>query len=702
MAESKNRPPSSDKPGPKAANAINTLEWAFAIALTVWIAALHIVYWRHAGALWRDEANTAYICALPSFSEIVAHLPFDSFPLAWFIVLRGWSLLGFGSDLALRFLGMAMGFLIVAVLWRNAKRLNYNIPLFSLALMAASPMMIRWGDSLRAYGMGVVTALLVYGMVWKFLFAPTKRNALIAAALAIVAVQTLYYNSVLLFTICIAAAFVAAWNHWWKRAFVILALGAPAAASLLLYRGTMKHLDEFSQLVRTPSFDFALFWAKLADALNISGPFTIWVWLGLFCSAVVALLFVPHPTITSAGKRDLWLFSFATLFVGSLSYYIFLKALSYPTNPWYYLALITIVGVSFDGIFSCLIADQRFRIVRLIILVAFSIAAIPETWRFVQLRQSNMDLLAAEIEAHAQPHDLILHSPWYHGVSFQRYFHSATPQVTIPPIHEFHVHRYDLVREQMKLQPDTALEPVLNKIADTLKSGQSVWGVGYLSFPEKSEPLHPMPPAPLSPTGWQDLPYYEFWAARLGEFFDQHVNTVKFVRVPHASEAHPYENPPLWKVTGWRDAKETLLGNSSTNDNERAEWELDRGVVLTMQRHYAEAIDHFRFSIKLNPNDPLAYNELAWILATNPDDKLRNGAEAARLAERACELAEWKRAAFIGTLDAAYAEAGRFQEALSTAKKTIAIAERENERQLVELARQRIELYLAKRPYHTP
>ena len=62
------------------------------------------------------------------------------------------------------------------------------------------------------------------------------------------------------------------------------------------------------------------------------------------------------------------------------------------------------------------------------------------------------------------------------------------------------------------------------------------------------------------------------------------------------------------------------------------------------------------------------------MLATSPDDGLRNGAEAVRLAERACELTHYGQPLFMGTLATAYAEAGRFPEAVTTAEKAEQLA----------------------------
>ena len=82
-------------------------------------------------------------------------------------------------------------------------------------------------------------------------------------------------------------------------------------------------------------------------------------------------------------------------------------------------------------------------------------------------------------------------------------------------------------------------------------------------------------------------------------------------------------------------------------------------ATLAMQGDAPKAADHYRQALALQPGMIEALNNLAWILAANPSDALRNGAEAVRLAERACELTQRREPVLLGTLAAAYAEAGR-------------------------------------------
>jgi protein O-mannosyl-transferase len=126
------------------------------------------------------------------------------------------------------------------------------------------------------------------------------------------------------------------------------------------------------------------------------------------------------------------------------------------------------------------------------------------------------------------------------------------------------------------------------------------------------------------------------------------------------------------------------------------------GTTLGQMGRDREAADQYREALRLNPNLAEALNDLAWVLATSSDDGLRDGTEAVRLAEYACELTHDGEPLFLDTLAAAYAESGRFPEAVATAEKAERLATTAGLKKLAEKDRQRIELYRAGKPYHEP
>ena len=115
-----------------------------------------------------------------------------------------------------------------------------------------------------------------------------------------------------------------------------------------------------------------------------------------------------------------------------------------------------------------------------------------------------------------------------------------------------------------------------------------------------------------------------------------------------------------------------------------------------------EAIAQYQQVLQIKPDSPNVLNNLAWLLATCPDARLRNGVQAVKYAERACELTHYGVAPLVGTLAAAYAEAGRYDDAIAAAQKACALATAAGEQELLEKNRKLLVLYRARQPYHEP
>ena len=73
--------------------------------------------------------------------------------------------------------------------------------------------------------------------------------------------------------------------------------------------------------------------------------------------------------------------------------------------------------------------------------------------------------------------------------------------------------------------------------------------------------------------------------------------------------------------------------------------------------------------------------------------------QAVQLAERACELTHYDTTICVGTLAAAYAEAGRFDEALATAQKAVALAQQNGEKDLLQKNQELLAQYQKHQPY---
>jgi arylsulfatase A-like enzyme/tetratricopeptide (TPR) repeat protein len=122
-------------------------------------------------------------------------------------------------------------------------------------------------------------------------------------------------------------------------------------------------------------------------------------------------------------------------------------------------------------------------------------------------------------------------------------------------------------------------------------------------------------------------------------------------------------------------------------------------VALGMDGNLAEAAAHYAEALKLKPDLVDALNNLAWIRATSGDAGLRDGGEAVRLAERACQLGGSRQSGLLDTLAAAYAEAGRFAKAVAAAQEAIALARSANKPVLADRIQTRLDRYRAGQTY---
>jgi len=125
-------------------------------------------------------------------------------------------------------------------------------------------------------------------------------------------------------------------------------------------------------------------------------------------------------------------------------------------------------------------------------------------------------------------------------------------------------------------------------------------------------------------------------------------------------------------------------------------YDMSMGLIQTGRVN--EAAPYFQKVMELNSGflmtqNPGVQNNIAWLLATSPDLAKRNGNIAVPLAEAACRQTEFKTTVMVGTLAAAYAEAGRFDEAISTAQKACALASDAHDEDLLKNNQKLLSLY---------
>ena len=126
------------------------------------------------------------------------------------------------------------------------------------------------------------------------------------------------------------------------------------------------------------------------------------------------------------------------------------------------------------------------------------------------------------------------------------------------------------------------------------------------------------------------------------------------------------------------------------------------GSALLRKGDVPGAIVHFQAAIKLEPSDVATENNLAWLLATSADPSLRDGSRAVALAERANQFGGGGNPFVLCTLAAAYAETGRFPDAVETAQRGLQLAQAQSNPGLAGQLQFELKLFQEGRPFHRP
>ena len=126
------------------------------------------------------------------------------------------------------------------------------------------------------------------------------------------------------------------------------------------------------------------------------------------------------------------------------------------------------------------------------------------------------------------------------------------------------------------------------------------------------------------------------------------------------------------------------------------------GNAYVQSGKYDLAVRNWAKALDIKPNSTEVLNNLAWVLATTGDVSVQDANKAVELAQHACELTGYKNPSFLDTLAAACAAAGRFADAVETARTAINLADDANQPQLKSIIQGHLGFYTQGKPYIEP
>jgi hypothetical protein len=425
------------------------VEIAVASLLAIVAALLHVVFFRAAGAFWRDEAITIRIAMSPSLAAMMQRFYFDSAFLLSTGALRLWIAVTGAAPDAIRVFGFVAGVAVLISACFAVRQLGGRIPLIALAILGTNAAVIRYGDSIRGYGVSMLAGLLAFALIGRAARTGERRDWFVALAAAVLSVHATYQNSVLVFAACVAASYVVERRNAWKP----LAVGAASATSLLIYGRMLA--ARVNDIFR--SADVTL--ADYCESFLRAG--------GVALAVVLVALIVR--------RRADYLAITVLLFVGV--HFVYLRWVGYTPQPWYFTLPIAVIAVAAD---VDLAVPPLWRAAVAAMIVAVSL---PRTAATIPLRQTNIDDAAAVVSRDARPGDFVVVYPWYIDTSFSLYYHGAAAWQSLPPVADHSVQRLDLAARAV-MTPGIE-RPVVARVAAALQTGHRVWLVGFPLFKER-------------------------------------------------------------------------------------------------------------------------------------------------------------------------------------------------------------------------
>jgi len=152
--------------------------------------------------------------------------------------------------------------------------------------------------------------------------------------------------------------------------------------------------------------------------------------------------------------------------------------------------------------------------------------------------------------------------------------------------------------------------------------------------------------------------------------------------------------------SGYPDEATQEFKRAVESDPQSAEAHTYMGTALYYgEGKVKEALAQWDKALALSPNLVLALSQTAHALAASPSVSDRNGGQAVKLAERAVELSKGTEPVYLDTLAMAYAESGRFEDAIETARRAEQLARKLKQSSLADSLNERIEMYRSGQPY---
>jgi len=494
------------------------------------------IYLFYSGPLWRDEIATISFAYANSFNEFFDLLRFNTIPIAMPFLVKTISL--FSSQWVTYkncafLIGISSLFFIGArMAWSHPRQSAY-ISLLLVLLWQN----IRWINSLRAYGIGLLSLL-----VFLFYLQVANRGrhwSKIIICSSLFAATTSFQNwpiiAVLLSFHCYFALKDSArelTGLFW--AFISFFLVVILHLPFLVSSNQVFRVMQFPEMGVLDIFDrwYHVFWM-----VNPFGALMVLV------PVIFAFLFILLNQVQRAISVDLFRLYITTAFGIVLSFGLLVSS-KVVLYEWQFVLPMVFIGFQVSLLLTSLVKETFMEKVLLGVTLLLSFVPIQRPLNYLSQRNTNLDLVSDYIQLNARDSDIVILNPWEPVISFAYYYKGPCEIISVPPISKYDTHRVDEIQIAMTQSVDEILKNTGNKIAQTMKNGGRIWLIGDFAPPRDGQPPLSLEPAPSPHWGWRGGPYYQMWSEHLALVLMTKASTVALLtsEIDGTKKISPYEH----------------------------------------------------------------------------------------------------------------------------------------------------------------
>lgn len=217
-----------------------------------------------------------------------------------------------------------------------------------------NPVAVQICDSIRPYGLGVLSSLIAFGLFWLVTTAPNAKNIALATIVGVLSAHCVYQKAPILLAIGLGSIAVCIRRGLWKRTFIIYGIGLVVFLTLLPYLSLLEQVRDWAILNKMPVTTGAMTDAA-AEAFGSLRIEMIWIWIIIIATSILMSLAVlvrarKDVDRQEAAASDLVLYAIIVLVFSALGCLMFLAVMGIYPFFWHFVSLIGLLALCIEVI----------------------------------------------------------------------------------------------------------------------------------------------------------------------------------------------------------------------------------------------------------------------------------------------------------------------------------------------------------------